>query len=74
MMVMLGCYTYYTKMASRKRQVEIRSRKESDKRQEFYLNESIMNYETIKTFGNEKFEENRYDEILQRKVTNAIKV
>lgn len=35
-----------------------------DKRQEFYQNESIMNYESVKQFNNEQLEFNRYDKIL----------
>lgn len=35
-----------------------------DKRQEFYQNESIMNYESVKQFNNEKKEFSRYDEIV----------
>ena len=39
-------------------------KKEAEKKQEFYLNESIMNYEAVKTFGNEKLEQSRYKECL----------
>lgn len=44
--------------------MEIRERKNLDKKQEFYQNESIMNYDSVKAFGNEKLEINRYDTIL----------
>jgi ABC-type transport system involved in Fe-S cluster assembly fused permease/ATPase subunit len=36
-----------------------------DKKQEFYQNESIMNYETVKQFNNENLEFNRYENILE---------
>ena len=53
----LGLYTYYSKTASMKRRVFIRDKKNAEKKSEFILNESIMNYETVKTFNNEKHEE-----------------
>lgn len=56
MLITLGCYAYYSKIISESRRVQIRERKNADKKQEFTLNESIMNYETVKTFTNEKFE------------------
>ena len=49
-------YAYFTREYSKKRVVQIRERKETEKKQEFTQNESIMNYETVKSFGNEKFE------------------
>ena len=60
MLLTLAAYTYYTRIISKKRRVEIRDRKEAEKKSEFYLNESIMNYETVKSFSNEKMEEERY--------------
>jgi len=70
-MLTLGVYTWYTKVASTQRRVHIKNRKDTDKQSEFYLNESIMNYETVKTFNNEKLEEERYDGILDKLQTNA---
>lgn len=64
MMLTLVLYTYYTRVASLQRRIYIKNRKETDKKSEFYLNESIMNYETVKSFNNEKLEESRYKEIL----------
>ena len=60
MLVTLGLYAYYSKTFSDKRRVQIRERKNAEKKAEFTLNESIMNYETVKAFTNEKFEETRY--------------
>ena len=42
----------------------MRDRKDFEKKQEFSLNESIMNYETVKTFGNERLEQKRYGQVL----------
>lgn len=53
MLFTLGCYTYYSKTFSDLRRVEIRERKNAEKKSEFILNESIMNYETVKAFTNE---------------------
>ena len=63
-MLTLGAYTYYTKTFSAKRRVQIRERKNAEKKAEFTLNESILNYETVKTFSNEKYEEKRYSSLL----------
>ena len=57
MTLTLVLYTYYTRAASLQRRIYIKNRKETDKKSEFYLNESIMNYETVKSFNNEKLEE-----------------
>lgn len=56
MLSTLGLYTWYSRWLSTKRVVQIRERKNIDKKQEFYQNESIMNYDTVKAFGNEKLE------------------
>lgn len=56
MLLTLGAYTQYSRSMSKKRVLQIRERKNIDKKQEFYQNESIMNYDTVKTFGNEKLE------------------
>ena len=64
MLVTLGLYTQFSRAFSKKRVVQIRERKNIDKKQEFYQNESIMNYDTVKAFGNEKLETERYNRIL----------
>lgn len=38
----------------------MQNRKDAEKKSEFYLNESIMNYETVKAFNNEELERTRY--------------
>ena len=60
MFATLGAYTYFTRETSKKRVVQIRDRKNIDKKQEFYQSESILNYEAVKAFGNEKLEKERY--------------
>lgn len=48
MLATLLVYTYYTKYVSTKRIALMKDKMKIDKRQEFYQNESIMNYETVK--------------------------
>lgn len=71
MLVTLGLYTRYSMNASKKRVVYIRDRKNTEKRQEFHQNESIMNYETVKAFSNEALEVGRYEKILDKLRTQA---
>ena len=59
-------YTYFTKWYSSFRQALIRKNKNNEKKSEFYLNDSIMNYETVKTFHNEKLEVKRYEKLLNK--------
>jgi len=64
MIVTLGLYTKYSLTFSKKRIVYIRDQKNKEKKQEFYLNESIMNYETVKSFNNINLETSRYEKLL----------
>lgn len=48
MIVTFIAYTVFTNSYSEKRIKQIRDKKSIDKRQEFYQNESIQNYETVK--------------------------
>ena len=74
MLITLGLYTYFSKTFSDKRRVQIRTKKNSEKASEFYLNESIMNYESVKTFNNEKLENTRYYDLLSKLKSNVIDV
>ena len=74
MLLTLGCYTAFSKTFSDKRRVQIRTRKDAEKTSEFYLNESIMNYETVKAFNAEKLENNRYETLLDKLRFTAIEV
>lgn len=64
MFATLGIYTWFTKKISVKRQVIIRERKNTEKRKEFVQNESIMNYESVKQFGNENLEITKYNDLV----------
>lgn len=64
MILTLGLYTKYSISFSKQRVVYIRDQKDTEKKQEFYLNESIMNYETVKAFNNSTMETARYEKIL----------
>jgi len=66
MITTLGLYAYFSKVFSDKRRVQIRQKKDAEKKQEFTLNESIMNYETVKAFTNEKLEDRKYSAILDK--------
>lgn len=66
MLVTLSLYTAFSKQYSKYRQDIIRKRKNQEKASEFYLNESIMNYETIKAFSKEKIELSRYKTLLTK--------
>ena len=48
MLITFALYTAFTKRISKKRIGQIKAKMLIDKRQEFYQNESIMNYETVK--------------------------
>jgi ABC-type transport system involved in Fe-S cluster assembly fused permease/ATPase subunit len=66
MLVTLSLYTVFSKRYSAFRQKIIRVRKNHEKKSEFYLNESIMNYETVKAFNKEKLELSRYEKLLNQ--------
>ena len=74
MILTLACYTAYSKVVSDSRRVQIRTRKNSEKASEFYLNESIMNFETVKAFNNEKMENQRYSDLIDKLRSNAMDV
>jgi ABC-type transport system involved in Fe-S cluster assembly fused permease/ATPase subunit len=74
MLVTLSVYTIFSKKYSTYRQQIIRKRKNQEKASEFYLNESIMNYETVKAFNNEKLELSRYNALLNKLKGSAIDV
>lgn len=74
MLATLGVYTWFSKAYSKHRQGYIRTRKNHEKESEFYLNESVMNYETVKQFNNEVLERERYGGLLDRLKKSAMKV
>jgi ABC-type transport system involved in Fe-S cluster assembly fused permease/ATPase subunit len=72
--VMLGVYTKFTQSYSKIRQIYIRDRRNEDKKAEFFLNESILSYDTVKYFGNENLEYNRYKRVQSEIYNIAMKV
>lgn len=66
MIFVLSIYTYFSKRFSDVRRVQMSEKKDADKKGEFYLNESILNYEAVKSFGNEQVEKDRYNKVLDR--------
>ena len=66
MMVTLSLYTYFTKIVSDTRRIQMNDKKNAEKGSEFYLNESIMNYEAVKNFNNEELEKSRYSKLLDK--------
>ncbi len=66
MLATLSVYTIFSKWYSQYRQGLIRKNKNNEKKAEFYLNESIVNYETVKNFNNENLEISRYQKLLSQ--------
>jgi len=60
----LGLYTYFTKSFSEIRRVQMQKKKNVEKQAEFYLNESTMNYESVKSFNNEDYDAKKYNGML----------
>lgn len=56
MIATLALYTKFSSDYSKKRIIIVRDRKNTEKKQEFTQNESIMNYESVKYFCNEQLE------------------
>ncbi len=50
-----------------------RAMNEQDSKANTRAIDALINYETVKTFGNERFEQGRYDENLQRLETASVK-
>ena len=74
MLVTLSLYTYFSKTFSEVRRVQMADKKNAEKASEFYLNESIMNYEAVKSFNNEELEKSRYKGHLDKLLDNAMVV
>ena len=71
---MLAIYTKFTQSYSKIRQQYIRGRRNEDKKADFFLNESILNYDTVKYFGNEDLEFQRYSRVQEEIYKVAMKV
>jgi len=64
--ITVGAYSWFTKWYSNKRIELIRRRKDVEKRQEAFLNETLMNYDSVKYFMNEKREAMKYDNFTEK--------
>jgi ATP-binding cassette subfamily B protein len=64
--VALACYIVYTVAVTEWRTEFRRSMNELDSKANVRAIDSILNYETVKYFGNEDFEARRYDQSMQR--------
>jgi len=71
MLITLGIYTYFSKTYAEIRRVQMADKKNAEKASEFYLNESIMNYEAVKSFNNEELEKSRFKIHLDKFENNA---
>ena len=54
--VTLAAYCKFTRGVSRRRLDIVRDKKDMEKNQEFFQNESIANFESVKAFSGEKLE------------------
>ncbi|MEO6268970.1 MAG: ABC transporter ATP-binding protein/permease, partial [Lautropia sp.] len=71
--VALVTYVVYTVIVTEWRTTFRRSMNELDSRANVRAIDSLMNYETVKYFGNEDFEANRYDSSMQGWESAAVK-
>ena len=71
--VTIASYIVYTMMVTEWRLQYRRRMNESDQRANTRAIDSLLNYETVKYFGNEEFEANRYDRALENYEYAAVK-
>src|SRR5690606_33201089 len=67
------CYIVFTLVVTEKRMVYRRSMNDLDSQANSKAIDAILNYETVKYFGNESYELNRYDRNLGNWVESAVK-
>jgi ATP-binding cassette subfamily B protein len=67
------CYVLFTLLVTEKRMVYRRSMNDLDSKANSKAIDALLNYETVKYFGNEKYEIDRYDGNLKRWVDSAVK-
>jgi ATP-binding cassette subfamily B protein len=72
-LVALTSYIFFTVVITEWRTHFRRTMNELDSKASTRAIDSLLNYETVKYFGNEEFETRRYDESLQRWETAAVK-
>ncbi len=66
-------YVLFTLLVTEKRMVYRRSMNDLDSKANSKAIDALLNYETVKYFGNEKYEIDRYDGNLRRWVDSAVK-
>ena len=69
----IGAYIVFTLIVTEKRMVYRRSMNDLDSQANSKAIDAILNYETVKYFGNEAYELDRYDRNLNRWVDSAVK-
>lgn len=69
----IGAYIVFTLVVTEKRMVYRRSMNDLDSQANSKAIDAILNYETVKYFGNEAYELDRYDRNLNRWVDSAVK-
>jgi len=67
------CYVLFTLLVTEKRMVYRRSMNDLDSKANSKAIDALLNYETVKYFGNETYEIDRYDGNLKRWVDSAVK-
>mmetsp|Transcript_787 Transcript_787/g.1524 ORF Transcript_787/g.1524 Transcript_787/m.1524 type:complete len:439 (-) Transcript_787:5210-6526(-) len=68
----VSAYTLFTTRYSNFRQEQIKEQRKKNKAVEFVINESFMNYETVKAFTNERQENLRYNHYLEEQMRTTI--
>ena len=74
MVITLALYTYFSKEFSAVRRVQMAEKKNAEKKSEFYLNESTINYESVKNFNNEELEKSRYQKLVENLESKSLVV
>ncbi|TAL77366.1 MAG: ABC transporter ATP-binding protein/permease [Burkholderiaceae bacterium] len=69
----IAAYIGFTLLLTEKRMVYRRSMNELDSQANSKAIDALLNYETVKYFGNEKYEISRYDSNLEKWVDSAVK-
>jgi len=69
----IGCYIAFTLLVTEKRMVYRRSMNSLDSQANSKAIDALINYETVKYFGNEDYELGRYDRNLAKWVDSAVK-
>lgn len=69
----IAAYIVFTLVVTERRMVFRRSMNDLDSKANSIAIDAVINYETVKYFGNEKYEAKRYDHNLQKWVESAVK-